>query len=139
MNLYKILLIEKTITTLLTKYYYLDIITIEVICLSKRNSVFKLELLILCILRKKDYYGYEISSIIEEKTQGIFNLKEGTMYPILYNLLENECITSYEEIFKSRVRVYYHLEKKGEKYLEELKDEFLTKVKLIQDIISEED
>lgn len=102
----------------------------------KKNNFFKLELLILSVLNRKDCYGYEICTIIRDKTNGIFDIKEGVMYPILYNLLTNSYISSYEKVFNRRIRVYYHIEDTGKVYLDELDKEFKSKLKLILDFLS---
>ena len=45
-----------------------------------------LEMLVLEIVCEKPAYGYEMLSLLKEKSGGLFALKEGTMYPILYRL-----------------------------------------------------
>ena len=52
--------------------------------MSKKNNFFKLEMLFLKILDEKDCDGYEITHTLKERTHGKINVKEGTMYPILY-------------------------------------------------------
>ena len=49
------------------------------------------------------------------------------IYPTLYRLVEKGLITDRsEKVGKRRVRVYYHLETAGEKYLKELKREYIS-------------
>ncbi|HEY5525072.1 MAG TPA: PadR family transcriptional regulator, partial [Clostridium sp.] len=43
-------------------------------------------ILILNLISKKTMYGYEMIKEIEEKSNGVFALKEGTLYPILHTL-----------------------------------------------------
>ena len=45
-----------------------------------------LELLVLELLCSKPSYGYELLVALREKSEGLFSLKEGTLYPILYRL-----------------------------------------------------
>ena len=47
----------------------------------RRGSV---ELLILHLLSQQDYYGYEISTLIREQTEGYLNIPVGSLYPALY-------------------------------------------------------
>lgn len=101
----------------------------------KRNSFFKADLLILSVLNRKDCYGYEIASIIENDSDGRILLKEGVMYPILHRLLEEGDITSYEEMVNRKLRVYYHLEEKGRKTLNDLEKDFFLKFDSIVRII----
>ena len=45
-----------------------------------------LELVVLELLCAKPSYGYELLVALREKSDGLFALKEGTLYPILYRL-----------------------------------------------------
>ena len=46
--------------------------------MSKNNSFYKLDMLILSALCVKDCYGYEIVKIIEDYSHGLVKLKEGS-------------------------------------------------------------
>ena len=46
-------------------------------------------LLILRLLEEKDMYGYEMIEALREKSQNVFELKAGTLYPLLHGLEEN--------------------------------------------------
>jgi len=94
-------------------------------------------MLILLSLKQKDCYGYEISQMVKEKTAGMFEIKEGVMYPLLHNLLENKYITSFDQIVNRRIRVYYHIEEQGEFYLSKLFQDFNQKVLVIQKLYRE--
>ena len=99
------------------------------------NYLFKLDLLILCVLLEKDRYAYEISKLIADKTNGYVIPKHGTMYPIIYKLIEEGYITSTTIIVNNKARVYYHIEKKGLIYLQELIDEYENLVKQINNVV----
>lgn len=101
----------------------------------KSNFLFTLDLLVLSILKDKDCYGYELIKIISHDTKEIVNPKMGTMYPILYELLENNYISCYEEHIKSKTRVYYHIEEPGIKYLQEITKEYDELVNALNFII----
>jgi len=45
-----------------------------------------LELLVLELLCRKPSYGYELLVALRDRSGGLFALKEGTLYPILYRL-----------------------------------------------------
>lgn len=47
------------------------------------NYLFKLDLMILSLLKEKDQYAYELTKEIAEKSKGRIEPKNGTMYPIL--------------------------------------------------------
>lgn len=88
--------------------------------MAKNSTYFiKFDLIILSVLQDKDRYAYEITKYVQEMTNGVIVPKQGTMYPFIYKLLEDECISSYQEIVSNKVRIYYHLEDKGREYLKE--------------------
>lgn len=101
------------------------------------NYLFKLDLLILSVLKAKDMYGYELSKIIEEKSHGFIVPKHGTMYPIIYKLIEDGHITSDTVLVKNKARVYYHLEDKGREYLQQLVEDYDNLVQQINNIVHE--
>jgi len=45
-----------------------------------------LEMLVLELLCRKPTYGYDLLTLLKEHSNGLFCLKEGTLYPILYRL-----------------------------------------------------
>ena len=45
--------------------------------------------LILKLLEEKDMYGYEMISNLAKKSNHTFDLKAGTLYPLLHNLEKN--------------------------------------------------
>ena len=90
----------------------------------KRGTV---ELLILTILQDEDMYGYQLSQALAERSNGLYTLQESSMYPTLYRLVEKNLISDRQEkVGKRRIRVYYHLEELGKKYLEDLRKEYCS-------------
>lgn len=53
-----------------------------------------LEMLVLNLIQKTPMYGYQLIQTLKKQSQDFFVLKEGTLYPILYRLEENEFATS---------------------------------------------
>ncbi len=80
--------------------------------------------LVLSVLKGKDMYGYVIIKEIALRSEQVFELKEGTLYPILHALEQEGCLESYWEEFENRKRKYYHLTRKGEKRLKASAEEF---------------
>ena len=79
------------------------------------------DLLVLSILKKQDSYAYEISKTIQQQSQGLLSISHATIYPAIYKLENDGYISEYSQtVGKRRVRVYYHLEKKGLDYLKDL-------------------
>lgn len=68
-------------------------------------------MLILNLLDKKSMYGYQMIKELSEKSKNVFELKEGTLYPILHSLEEKGLVESYWEDTLSRKRKYYSITK----------------------------
>ena len=47
-------------------------------------------MLVLELLAKKSMYGYEMIQTLKGTSEDFFALKEGTLYPILYRLEDND-------------------------------------------------
>ncbi|MBR2413399.1 MAG: PadR family transcriptional regulator [Clostridia bacterium] len=85
------------------------------------------ELLVLYLLTKEDLYGYQISQAFEEKSQGVYTILEGSLYPVLYRLCEAGYISDYtKKVGVRRTRKYYHLEKAGWEYYEKICSDYET-------------
>jgi len=92
--------------------------------------------LILSLLNQKSMYGYEIIKKLEISSNGLFNLKEGTLYPILHNLEKSKYIESYwEETEAKRKRKYYEITEQGKKELERRKYEWNVFQKTMNDLL----
>ena len=81
-------------------------------------------LLVLSLLQGGDRYGYEMIAELARRSDGTFQLKEGTLYPILHGLEGEGCVRAYEKQAPTgRVRKYYHITRRGLKRLEEKREE----------------
>ena len=49
-------------------------------------------MLILKLLESENMYGYQMIKKLSEKSENVFELKEGTLYPILHSLEERDII-----------------------------------------------
>ncbi|GFI01494.1 MAG: helix-turn-helix transcriptional regulator [Lachnospiraceae bacterium] len=81
-------------------------------------------MLLLKLLSEKDMYGYEMIDMLRQRSQNVFELKAGTMYPLLHSLEEKNLLTSYEEEVLGKVRKYYSITKDGRKVLGRKKEEW---------------
>ena len=82
-------------------------------------------LLVLSLLRSGDKYGYEMISELALRSENAFELKEGTLYPLLHTLEKGQYLKSYNrEAENSRVRKYYRLTKKGMTLLSDKTEEW---------------
>ena len=103
--------------------------------MSKENAFFKMEMLVLLVLKKQDCYGYEIANYMKEQTDGIIDMNLGTLYPVLYRLVNDGCITGADRIEGRRMRVYFLLEPKGEEVLKTLCDKYQSWVSAIKKLM----
>jgi PadR family transcriptional regulator PadR len=69
--------------------------------------------LILQALAQAPSHGYRIAQQIKERSQGVLDFKEGTLYPALHKLQNEGLVDSYEEAEKGRPRRYYRITKSG--------------------------
>ena len=53
-----------------------------------------LEMMVLEAICRRETYGYELLTTLREATGGLFSLKEGTLYPILYRLEDDGFIAA---------------------------------------------
>lgn len=77
-----------------------------------------IEMLILKFLDESDKYGYQIAQEFKKRSNGKFFILEGSMYPILYRLTDEKCISFYEKkVGVRQTRIYYHIEELGKERL----------------------
>lgn len=75
-------------------------------------------ILILSLLERQPMYGYEMLAEIERSSGGVFQFKEGTLYPILHALESEGYVESYwSETESARKRKYYRLTGEGRRHL----------------------
>ena len=95
--------------------------------MDKKMMAMGTSMLILKLLETKDMYGYQMIKELEERSENIFSLKEGTLYPILHNLEKNGDIESFEKTSETgRIRKYYHITKSGSRALAQKQEEWGT-------------
>lgn len=74
--------------------------------------------LVMELLAAQAMYGYELSEALTKRSNGIFNLGKGTLYPLLYNLEAKKLIVgSWQTGSTGRERKYYSLTAKGQRQL----------------------
>ncbi|MCM1144541.1 MAG: PadR family transcriptional regulator [Blautia sp.] len=81
-----------------------------------------LDMLVLKLLEEQRKYGYQLIQELQEKSGGVFCLKEGTLYPILYRLEDEQLVESKwsEPEEKQIPRKYYVLTDKGREALPQI-------------------
>ncbi len=86
--------------------------------LRKQTLDGNVETLVLAVLQAGPSYGYAIVRELNERSEGILRLGEGTIYPVLYRLEEKRLISARWRLAETgRERRYYRLTAKGRKAL----------------------
>ena len=82
-------------------------------------------LVILALLKREDMYGYQLVQEISNSSGGRLATQEGSLYPVLYRMLDQGLISDRKvQVGKRMTRIYYHLESVGETRLQELIQEY---------------
>ena len=94
-----------------------------------------LELCVLSLLNRRDFYGYEL---VEHISQYV-NISEGTIYPLLRRFSKEGYVTNYlKESQEGPPRKYYSLTARGEEVFEELEIEWESFIDGIKKILRSE-
>src|SRR3984885_1127339 len=80
--------------------------------------------LILQNLSRGPNHGYRIAQEIKQKSKGVLDYKEGTLYPALHGLEGKGYIASQTRVENGRIRCYYELTEKGKKALAQDRQEW---------------
>lgn len=82
-------------------------------------------MLVLALLKEKEMYGYQIIEELDRRSNHVFQMKEGTLYPVLHGLEKDKLVSAREAVTeKGRTRRYYAVTEKGLRALEEKKEEW---------------
>lgn len=81
-------------------------------------------MLLLKLLSEKDMYGYEMIETLREQSENAFELKAGTMYPLLHGMEMNKMLTSYTKDVGGKSRKYYQITENGKKQLAQKENEW---------------
>ena len=94
-------------------------------------------MLILSLLEGGDMYGYQMIEELSRRSNDTFQMKEGTLYPILHALEKEKCLSSYQqEAPTGRQRNYYKLTKKGKVVLDEKRAEWAAFHSGVESVLS---
>lgn len=92
-------------------------------------------MLLLKLLEEKDMYGYEMIESLKQKSNNVFELKAGTLYPLLHTMESKNLVKAYEQEVAGKTRKYYSLTKEGKKVLDEKKQEWKEYSQGVQGVI----
>ena len=81
-------------------------------------------MMVLGLIYREDMYGYQITEQLKSRSDNTFEIKAGTLYPILHSLEKDGFVTSYEKIFNGKLRKYYSITEEGVKEYDRKKSEW---------------
>ena len=93
--------------------------------------------MILEALMHEPSHGYRIAQRIKERSQGVLDFKEGTLYPALHKLENEGMVESYDSVEKGRPRRYYRITKSGRGMLTKDRAEWRTLSRAVTAILGE--
>ena len=93
-------------------------------------------MLLLQLLSEKDMYGYEMIDTLRKRSENVFELKAGTLYPLLHGLEDKQYLVSYEQEATGKVRKYYRITKDGRRYLEEKKSQWQEYSRAVMSVLA---
>ena len=95
--------------------------------------------IILAHLIHKDSYGYEINKAIQQRSAGLYELKEATLYTAFKRLEDAGCIASYwgEEATNAR-RKYYRVTPLGRNTYKKLLEDWHMTRDIIDKLVNTE-
>lgn len=73
----------------------------------------QLEGLVLAVLQQGSLHGYAIASELRQRSGGILDVAEGTLYPVLHKLESEGLIRSHWEVVHGRRRRVYEPSARG--------------------------
>ena len=70
--------------------------------------------LVLCLIKEKPMYGYQIIKAVNERSAGQFQEKEGSLYPCLHRMEgEGLLISEWSQNEAQRKHKYYRISRRG--------------------------
>jgi Predicted transcriptional regulators len=92
-------------------------------------------LLLLSALRHEPTHGYRIVELLNQRSEGTFDLAEGTVYPALYRLERRGLVRSTWETVSGRRRRIYRLTHRGRSELQQQTAAWRTFVRAMEAVL----
>jgi DNA-binding PadR family transcriptional regulator len=83
-----------------------------------------LDLLLLAVLSEKPAHGYAVIESLRQRSDGLFDLPEGTIYPALHRLEAQGLLRSQWQENAPRRRRVYELTAKGQQIMAKRQEEW---------------
>jgi PadR family transcriptional regulator, regulatory protein PadR len=95
----------------------------------------RLELLVLAVLKSTPAHGYGVIKELRRRSEGTFDLPEGSVYPALHRLEDEGLLTSRWSSEARRRRRVYRLTRKGRAALERERKEWLLLARAVAAVL----
>ena len=92
-------------------------------------------MLVMKLLSEKDMYGYEMIDTLKGKSNNVFELKAGTLYPLLHSMEEKGWLSVYEQEAGGKMRKYYRITRDGKKQYQAKRKEWKAYSEAILQVI----
>lgn len=88
--------------------------------MERKKPIEHTQLLVLSLLAGEDMYGYQMILELARRSDHTFDMKEGTLYPVLHGLERQGYVEAYQQQAPTgRMRKYYRLTRRGAAVLRE--------------------
>ncbi len=94
------------------------------------------DLLLLSVLDRDPAHGYGLVEALRERSEGVFELAEGTIYPALYRLERQGLVASTWDTVGGRKRRMYRLTARGGRELSRRRSEWRTYVQAVEAVVA---
>jgi transcriptional regulator len=95
-----------------------------------------LDLLLLSVLRDAPAHGYEVITTLKQRSGGVLELPEGTIYPALHRLEKSGHVSSSWQVREGRRRCIYKLTAPGLRALKHEIDEWREFSSSVESVVS---
>ena len=94
-----------------------------------------LDLLVLAALKSGPLHGYAVIQALRERSQEVFDLPEGTVYPVLHRLERAGLLSSKWDDETGRRRRVYQLTKAGRRAMRQQTEDWLSFARTVSAVV----
>ena len=106
--------------------------------INKELTKGSMSLMILSVLSEQEMYGYQMIGEINRRSENVFSMKEGTLYPILHAMVAEGLLESYDAKSETgRDRKYYRITATGSLQLKARREEWKLFSEAVGNVIGE--
>lgn len=82
--------------------------------------------------------GYEMLDTLAKRSDNVFELKVGTLYPLLHGMVQSGYLKCYSQEANGKLRKYYQITPSGKKYLAKMTEEWNRYASAVQNLLQAE-